>query len=635
MAAQIPFRIDIEPFESGRGYLLRLADRLEYSGPLLIKDLSGISYSGPSHSSALCKLAEFLRQDSAVLSDHFYIGADQSVSSLQIPFLGHMVHRDYVNHGSSKMCPICLVNGRPAQAIWDLGLVTACPDHNCQLVESCFHCSKPLSWLRPRLYRCSCGADLRKTKAVKAEVAEIAIGLLIHRVAGGPEESHFVDYGYCPAIIESSLQNLLHVIEFVGAKFHRFLNDFSASYRRRGDPRETREVITMAHEILSNWPVNFHNRLSQIFHKTKAPGDNNGVYARAFHAFYRYRFPKGAGLDFIKAEFTKFSDTSGNRPLRLIGRRREEEQEQQVWLTPPQAAAMVGDISPAVFHHFASRGILNCKVEDDGKRRRGVWIERDSIIGWLNDAPKWISSRDAEALLGLSRSLMLKVSNVGLMETRRGGVPGLMDTRNFRKADVQKIVTAFRRTDVPVLNLSENPDWVVLRKFGRGAKSNKNALEQIIAAVCGGRLDPIGKLGPNAKVLDYVFHRSALNEMIQVQNGYSRIDLMNRFEVENFLTASQAVVDALVREELLSPLARNGKRVECLFLKREVSDFADMYVLASHLAREKRTHSAWIKKYLSRLGVEGKTIKYHHATTVLYRRNEIQQHIGLLNKFAA
>lgn len=243
MAAQIPFCIDIERFESGRGFLLRLADQLEYSGPILIKELAGISYSGPSDSSALRKLAEFLRQDPAALSDHFYISAGQTVSSLQIPFMGQLVHRDFVNHGKSKVCPKCLNDGRPAQAVWDLTLVTACPTHGCQLVETCSHCSKPLSWLRPRLERCTCGADVRQMKTIEAQVPEIAIAALIQHAAGSPGPSPFAEHGYCPELIEASLQNVLRVIEFVGAKFHRFLGDFSASYRRRTDAGETRERI--------------------------------------------------------------------------------------------------------------------------------------------------------------------------------------------------------------------------------------------------------------------------------------------------------------------------------------------------------------------------------------------------------
>jgi hypothetical protein len=107
----------------------------------------------------------------------------------------------------------------------------------------------------------------------------------------------------------------------------------------------------MAHEILSNWPSNLHNRLGQIRDKAKASINDAGVYARAFDAFHRYRFPKEAGLDFLKAEFTQFCGAAGNRPLRLLGEKKE--QEQPVWLTPPEAAAMVGDISPAVFHRFA------------------------------------------------------------------------------------------------------------------------------------------------------------------------------------------------------------------------------------------------------------------------------------------
>lgn len=107
---------------------------------------------------------------------------------------------------------------------------------------------------------------------------------------------------------------------------------------------------------------------------------------------------------------------------------------------------------------------------------------------------------------------------------------------------------------------------------------------------------------------------------------------MNRSEVANFLTASQDLVDGLVKAEFLLPLPFNGKRGECFFIKRDVLDFADAYIFASHLARGLKTQSTWIRRNLSRLGVQGKTIKYRYAITALYRKDEIRQHIEFLNE---
>lgn len=628
MTQQIPFRIEIKPFESGRGYLLRLAEQLEYSGPLLIKNLAGIGYSGPSQHSDIRKLANFLRQDPADLSEHFYVCVDQKASSFRVPFLGQQLHRDFFNFGCSKICPKCLIDGRPVPAIWDLNLVTACPEHGCQLVTSCFRCGRSLSWLRPRLYRCSCGADLRNTDEIKADVSEICIASLIERAVGDKKHFLVIDCEFSPVIIDADLPDLLQVIEFVGAKFYRFVNDFSVSYRRKSNLVESREIIRMAHNVLSNWPINFHEKLEQIQYKAKMTVDDNGVYARAFEAFHRHRFPKGNGLTVLKAEFNAFCCRKGNRPLRLIGRRKTDEQEWQVWLTPPQAAAIVGDISPVALHHLAARGILNSKVENDGKRRKGTWIERNSITEWVSDAPNWMSSSNAEAILGMSLDLMKKLSNFGLMESRRGGVLGLMDTRNFRKADVEKIAAAFR-VDVPIFEFCENPDWVILRKAGFGAKSSTNNLEKVISAVCEGLLKPVGKLMSGAGVMDYVFNRAALNEFIQTQGGYSRAELLNRSEAAKFLTVSPDLFYALIHNELLSPLLRRGKYAECLFLKQDVSVFAEKYIFSSHLARSQSVGSESLRKKLFLLGVEGMPIKYRYATAILYRRDEIRSHIEL------
>jgi putative intracellular protease/amidase len=232
------------------------------------------------------------------------------------------------------------------------------------------------------------------------------------------------------------------------------------------------------------------------------------------------------------------------------------------------------------------------------------------VAEWLDDAPNWISSTEAEELLGIRRDAMLKLSYAGLMQTKRGGVPGLMDTRNFHKQDVEQILSAFRRGDAPVVDLCGKANWVVLGKRGYGKALGANALGQVVAAVCGGRLLPVGKLRPNARLCDYVFDREKINEHIKADFRYSRAELMNRSEVEAFLAISQDVLDALIAEKLLTLLPSSEKRGERLFIKREVSKFADTHVFAAHVARSLNTQSTYIRKQLSRLGVEGKVISY-------------------------
>lgn len=627
---RVPFSVAIRAYESGRGYLLRAADQLEYSGPCVIKELAGISYSGPSESHALRKLATFLRLDLAILYDRFYIAADQIESSPYVPFLGQMVHGAFISRGNSKVCPKCLAAGQSAEAIWDLGLVTACSIHECQLVETCHHCRKPLSWLRPRLFRCACGADLRTSETLKAGQSEIAVTALIKSASQGFGELPSQNFGYCAALYECSLQNILHIIEFIGAKFYRFLNDFSASYRRRSDLVETRRIVTQAHKILSDWPNNFHDGLRKIDAKAKGGADTNDVYGRAFEAFHRYRFPKDSGLDFVKTEFIKFCGAVGNRPLRVIGPTTEEELVHQTWLTPPQAAAMIGKISPTVFQNIAQMGFLKIKVEADGRRRRGIWVDRESIANWIEDSQNWISSKEAEALLGMSRNLMLKLSESSLLETRRGGVYGLLETRNFQKIDVEKIAAVFQSFDVPVIESPSDANWVVLKKYGGSVNEKKCALKMVLDAVIKGTLKPVAKIGKGARVLDYVFERAALEEISQDLHGLKRATVISRSEVETLLATSQDIIDALIYEGVLVPLPRLGKCTKQFFVKREVLEFNKANILASQLATGLGTQSTWLRKYLSSLGVDGKTIKYRYATTMLYRKDDIRQHIDSL-----
>jgi len=45
---------------------------------------------------------------------------------------------------------------------WDLDLVSICPTHRIALVTRCSACNKHLSWKRPGLLICSCGAKIKQ-----------------------------------------------------------------------------------------------------------------------------------------------------------------------------------------------------------------------------------------------------------------------------------------------------------------------------------------------------------------------------------------------------------------------------------------------------------------------------------------
>ena len=60
----------------------------------------------------------------------------------------------------ARLCPICVKRGKYAKAIWQLRCISACLEHDLILSERCPRCTRVISWDRPAMDICSCGAFL-------------------------------------------------------------------------------------------------------------------------------------------------------------------------------------------------------------------------------------------------------------------------------------------------------------------------------------------------------------------------------------------------------------------------------------------------------------------------------------------
>jgi hypothetical protein len=68
-------------------------------------------------------------------------------------------------------------------AVWDLGLVVACPVHGCLLLNQCAACKRKIAWERPAVHQCRCGFDLREISADPADPDLVALNAIIYRAA--------------------------------------------------------------------------------------------------------------------------------------------------------------------------------------------------------------------------------------------------------------------------------------------------------------------------------------------------------------------------------------------------------------------------------------------------------------------
>lgn len=627
MTSQTPFRIDLLPGESGRGYLLRAAEILEYSNPLLIREQAGIGKRGIEDGESLVKLAKYLRLDSKTIQGNFYVSLGAKRLSQVAPFLNEHIPRIYLNHSKPRVCPVCLQNEGVSKALWDLCFITACSKHECSLIDTCPRCNKPLAWLRHRLNFCSCGADLRLIPPTKATRAQIAIYNLLENCLShtSQKSTHLDEYQYSTHLIEGGFNNALRAIDHLGFQFHRFINDFSAIPARCASVKESTTLVIMAHEVLSHWPSNLHKAIRKISKNAEEDRGDGGVYKRVITDFCRYRHSKlsSTGLKFIGEAFLEFMNESMFAPLRL----REiisSEPPKRVhnWITPAEVAKLTGNVCSASIIRIVESGLMNGKIlEIDGSRRRSIWIDRHAIDGWVRDGNNWISSIEAEKRLGVNKTLLRKMHARGLLQSRRGGIAGMMDTRNYLSKDIDAIHTAFMSSGYPLVNSCLQENEVTLRKLIHSG----NSLAKVVERVMDGSIKPIGYEAPGSSILDSLFNKSDVHDLRYAGDNVDYSALMNKREAAKFLGVPDALVSALLRDGLLVTQLQSGKRGACFITKKDVLEFKEIHVFVSHLAAKMKTGSVQLRRLLDSMGIQGCEIRHQrNCATAIYRVEQLR-----------
>lgn len=151
---------DPRPGESLVSYIVRLSARLGHGGtPADFTGAIGMPrLSNAATDAQVAALARLSGVGPAALRDMSY-----GVPGPWGVFRGHRVRRAFLpalaRHRS--VCPGCLAAADHHHALWDFLFASACPEHGCELLDTCQACGRRLDWRTANLARCgACGADL-------------------------------------------------------------------------------------------------------------------------------------------------------------------------------------------------------------------------------------------------------------------------------------------------------------------------------------------------------------------------------------------------------------------------------------------------------------------------------------------
>jgi hypothetical protein len=242
--------------ESLRGYELRVAEANGYDSPWAIHLHAGMKQSEAR--GAGFKAAKLALICNCSQSDLQTIAYSDSENPRSCRLLGEPVGLVDLEHNHPKICPECVRQLGYIQGPWDLRFMVGCPVHGVQALSECSNCNEPLSWFRPAMLTCRCGAILESTNLAPLAPCERALLDLIYSKALNlipfPDSN-----GHLP-ILELSQMRLRMLLRATGT----IGSCWAVTMAPNSNAADPRQIIQSAARAFSDWPDNYFRLLASL-----------------------------------------------------------------------------------------------------------------------------------------------------------------------------------------------------------------------------------------------------------------------------------------------------------------------------------------------------------------------------------
>ena len=612
-AARLLFRVNPVPHESPRGYLCRVAQEHGYSGPLLLLKIAGVPPSRLELEDGIIPVSHMLRLGADEWRAICYRRIKGPGRFKQRSFHGERISADDLNYGCPRLCPACLRERPIWWAVWDLGLVTACPIHRCMLLDRCPVCKRNLAWHRPAVHKCRCGLDLGNLAAEAAGDALVVINTAIYQAAGFPLDGastpEFATYRFPPEVLALRLGSLLRLLLFLGSIRG------SGRLRRKQKPFAATELAAAAEtgraavEVLKDWPAHLRDLL-----KSMLPPQANSSATLKFNAifgnFYRHLFrvlPRSE-VGFLRDVFERFVIEDWEGPIRGQHRYFSPATRRSSQWIPAEEAERMARTRAARISDVVRQGQIEGMFLNIGRARSHVecWLMRDSLKRWILarelERTRYMPRTEAEHALGLTKRTIVKAAAAGAMRYVQGPQHGFPSGHFFfLREDVNKIQCAFKGADVRALKCARARELIALGHAIKNYLGRGPGLAAVIRAVVDGNLVPVGYTDRFRGITGYLFLSDELGRYRPVENTVVTAEgFLNYHEAAAALGVKPAVVRGLVCQGILRVCAgyRNGvsKLIPAADVRRMCGEHVAVTALAARLGLNGNAFASFIRK---------------------------------------
>ncbi len=615
--ARLLFRVEPIPLESPRGYLCRVASAHAFDSLQWLLDLAGFprSISAFDREDQCRPVAHMLRLEPQEWLAMTYRAAKGTGRFAQRLFCGQKVCGDQFNYRRPGICPNCLRERPVWWAVWDLGLVAACPLHRCLLINQCPACGKKVIWRRPAVEKCRCGADWRDATAEAANADLVAINSLIYLAAGfqlsRATELALDDCHFPPELRRLALGPLLSLIRFLGLTMDKDRLRGKQHPFYRTDLMTAIQVGKAATAALKDWP----RPLREILRLMLPPeGENLATmkFSKIFGNFYRHLFhvlPRRE-FGFLHDAFERFVIEEWKGVIRGQHRRLSmATRRSSYWMTVSEAEPLARTCGGRILDLVRQGQLEGIFLSPrPGGPRTECWVRRKSLEQWIAareaQLARYMSRSEAKRALGLTNYTIVQVAAAGAVRYVEGPEHNFSaGFYFFLREDVMKIKNAFEKHGVPMMAYSGPGEIITLRHAIKNYLGRNSGLASVIQAVVDGHLIPVGYAPRIRGITGYLFRSEHLRTYRPVPNIQVPCEgFLNYKEAASALGVKSPVIRAMVAQRLLSSPLGYRCGLSKLVPTADIRRFGERYVAATVAAKRFNLSSWSFTRYLERSG---------------------------------
>lgn len=572
------------PTESLLGYVLRISEANGYDTPWHVFTHAGIQPGLMTTAGfPVQKLAAILGRSPDDLSDISYSGLDEN-ESREFRLLGHTLGNglsyEPLRLATPAICPQCIVQHGYIDAFFDLNIGVACPFHRCQLVASCPCCGKSLSWFRPGLLTCKCGASLADvlTKPVSPDLANLM--QVIWEKLHGTSPDDFPEGTNLPVkqLAGVPLRRLLAKLPDLGGFQIRSTGATSCD-------STPIELLDGAAQVLANWPSGYHDFLDRTAHTNT--GSVPTASWKGYEHFSRMFFStKSHSADFswLHQEFVHYR--LGTYKPALDTRKLGDEKAPTRYISIAELARRL-KVTPATVRVWSKDGLIHLKKVGTPDRPRYLAdLEDENLRAPIAAEGSVFGEREAAAYLELPVRVLNRLKVIGHFHVRHWHKL----KHGFHQADLdefRKRLLALSPLVGPGTVETPRTDRVSLAQTQREYRFHDHERKaDFIVAYLSGDITSTYRTGN--RLSDIFFEKSAVEAFVSSSRSHAANDSLSQVDAAKAIGCNLLAVPILVKTGYLAGEdGREGQRIT----RASVAKLGDQYVALGGLAVELQTSS--------------------------------------------